>query len=1408
MVDPVVGGSAIRGAAAAAPFTIKVVASEWARRDAHTSDFARLDREMDEAIDVLGREGGLLSGGWNRIKAAASGVPEIYAAPAIRAWLVEPATRAAVKAAGQALMLRESEDRVLAHLAASAPIEAAFRSALPVAFDYAVAFVVRSVDRNLSAGDRLTQLRFDSLDTQMYELRQAQAAHPTTTLQRELLDRRAEHEVDRLRRRRFFTGVDVGGEAQVIADRLTSGALRAASDSVRARGLASCARWLSRADGSVRAAEFLARARELADVEEVRIAEAFLVDQADESAALAKLAPIDSALRREAALAIVAGARGLPAALAWADAAAIDVQDLTADGRRLLLMCALQADDWSRAYQIAVAISPEDGDQSPAGLPAAAMARLAAAVASDQRALVRSGPPFDAATFSLADGEAALADRRAAADLFERGADAAMQLGLRDAADQMTAQALWLRLRDPEAAVAARLDLAAQLDDPRTALSVAPLAIAFDIPFDRARLQAELDRQDALQPAGDPVSAIARFALLSDAKDPELGLEALRKHRVRLAKHLTHDALASLEFQFLLQLDRQEDARALLEDNAGQLDAGIYHRMRARLASGATGPTLADLESWYATQPTTATLRSLVDRLARAEYTPRFFQLARELVATTRTVSDAELTLQRLVSADRHEEAALLLGDVAELIPSSLELQSFKAWSDFRRGDFRSAWSQVQILRAAREDRNDRALFSNILIASGRWPELVGYVESEWEHREARGCEQLLELANLSAALGSQRAMGFVELAAARSPDDPHVLLGAYTIATRLGLDGSATSWHWFNKAIELSDETGPVTPANLEELLSHSGDWRRRTDEVWQKVREGELPLFIAAQFLRRSWLELQLVPLLANPNEPDPRRRALVPLFSGERGDVVDLQGDIALDGSAVITLGTLGLLEAVRDRPGGLTLPHGTLTWLFTEREKLRFHQPSRIREARDLIQAVAGHRLHIFATMTPATPQLTDEVGQTLAEMLLTAQAAEEGAPQTLVVHPAPVTKVGSFRGEPADLGDAERVLVSCGAVIDKLVERGRLTEEEEEEARAYLAQREARWPHEPVIDDNAILFLDDLSISYLRFVGVLERLHEAGLKVYVSAREFEEANALLALEARAGLIETTLEAIRKPLAEGIATGAIRVGQVVDSDDDLSAHPNVAAVHLASSVAIIVSDERFINKNRTVRDDIGGEAAVWTSLDLIERLRRDGAIDDARYHRARTQLRRGGAIFVPPTSEELRAMVARSRTKEGALQESGEMRAFRENLEMAQMYRWLHLPSEAQWLVRLQGAVVEAVLEQWCDEVADADARARSDWLICCGDVSNWTPTLPHGDFTGMGQRGLPLMLVRVLLGIPQLASESAQARLTSWLRDEYLDPLRQADPVNHAWLISHLRQLILRAATANAGRLND
>src|ERR1700730_3997591 len=110
-----------------------------------------------------------------------------------------------------------------------------------------------------------------------------------------------------------------------------------------------------------------------------------------------------------------------------------------------------------------------------------------------------------------------------------------------------------------------------------------------------------------------------------------------------------------------------------------------------------------------------------------------------------------------------------------------------------------------------------------------------------------------MRAASLAQAAGQGPMTDLMEAALAKSPDDPNVLVGAYTLVIEEGLeDLRPESQTWFQRALELSGPDGPIQRFELKELLPQHVEWTKHTQDVADLVVRGQLPLAFAASGLR----------------------------------------------------------------------------------------------------------------------------------------------------------------------------------------------------------------------------------------------------------------------------------------------------------------------------------------------------------------------------------------------------------------------------------------------------------------------------------------------------------------------------------------------------------------------------
>ena len=540
-------------------------------------------------------------------------------------------------------------------------------------------------------------------------------------------------------------------------------------------------------------------------------------------------------------------------------------------------------------------------------------------------------------------------------------------------------------------------------------------------------------------------------------------------------------------------------------------------------------------------------------------------------------------------------------------------------------------------------------------------------------------------------------------------------------------------------------------------------------------------------------------LFPAWANLSESDPRRRGIIPAYSGQRQPLsLDTSRQIGMDATALLTLSFLDLLDEALDAFDTVHIPHSTLGWLFNEKQRIAFHQPSRVRDARQIRDLLATGKLEKFSPSTVSDSNLSEQVGEGLA--LFIAEAEKRGLEddsQHIVVQPSPVHRIGSLMEEEADLTAHENVLSSCLSIVDKL----RLTANETQKARAYLQLHEKPWSNQPEIADRAILYLDDLAVNYFLHLGILEKLQAAGFRPIISLRKESETNQLISYKNISEKAKNVIERIRLAINLRIESGKIKVGRLTNADQSadqsIYEHPTVGMSSLTDGCDAIISDDRCINQYSSIGDD-DITMSIYSTLDLIDALVSTGSKTAEERLDYRIQLRQAGYFFVPVSEDELAYHLENSTVKNGGVDETAELKAIRENILCVRMSTWLQIPKEFPWLNTSLIEFSRVIKSLW---KADADfsiTRARSDWLMNQIDIRGWAHSFgkESGDNIAKTGRGGYLLL---LLTPPVNVPREVQDEYWNWVQEKILDPIKEQYPDLYSWIIEEQRELIAKIA---------
>lgn len=1218
----------------------------------------------------------------------------------------------------------------------------------------------------------------------------------------ELVDTSVKNAVSLLRKSRFLVGFDEVGSALRLAGRLMSGDLYRSTSTVKSWALMWCARILSATDNLDKAEEFLDIAKHLGA--DTRIVDALITSRKGEKqAALVDLADINSPDSLTASFLVVAHHDGPQGAVCWLNTLGKSASDLDPDGKCILLTNQLQLGKWEAAKDTTGALTKSDFEEVPTLHYMVAMTYLLSTVPAERRDVVLHHVPFDAASFPLASSSAAKDARREARRHFINAAEAVKRLNHPSIAAIPDGYALWLELSESDLFDAGKLRLENRLSNLESALHFVPLGLQFGVRLDLAAVEQEIDRHDAFHGGITRDSVAARFAIARVQKSPEDVANYVDLHYKSLSKYFDSKALRFLQIETLSLSGQHEKAKNCLDLLSSEgLSESEESRLRA-LVKRAEGKDILDDRQVLFEQ--TDSLTDLIAYVNELEIRKKWDLLCRygeKLFERTRSLQDAERLANALYNARRFDQIIELLRANSDIMDQSIELQIINCWALYFEGELMSAHSAFNKLNAERENVKYRNLQLSIAIALGEWESLSAFVATEYQERDRRSARELIGVARLALSVDSPYAKQLTIAAVTKGDDDASVLSSAYFLASNSGWEREPQFVQCLHRAVELSGDDGPLLRVTIEDVLDMKPDWDRQGSSARQALDRGEAPMFFAAQVLNKTLTNFVLFPAFANMSEGDLRRKVGIPAFSGQHQPTSTLtDGAIGLDCTTLLTLSLLNLLDAVFSAFDTVNVPHSVLAWLFEEKQYATFHQPSRIDDARQITKLLAEGLLEESDPSVKGDRELSTQIGDNLAMLIAEAESISDKGTQGLVVRSFPVYKVASLLKEEADLSEHTTVLSSCQAIVRKLRQMGRISAIKERDALAYLQLQEKPWPHQPEITNEAILYLDDLSVYYLLRLGMLEELHAAKFRLIVPSSLISEVHALIGYESISGNVIEAMENIRSVVSKGIRSGRTKVGKWRSVDDGEDQEISIDLLNLllvlAEDCDAIIADDRFLNQCPHITDR-GVQKPLFSTLGLLDALESLGLIDSDHRLEHRTNLRLAGFYFVPIDEDELAHQLNAATVTNNKLNETLELKAIRESILLVRMNDWLQLPRESLWLDSTIKVFVSTLRNLWRPDANIPSVRARSDWIFDQLDMRGWTHCFGVEDrenIAKIGSGGVIFMLITSLPDVPP----SIRDEYWKWIETRILRPIREQNPDLYTWIVNLKHNQIIHIA---------
>ena len=386
-------------------------------------------------------------------------------------------------------------------------------------------------------------------------------------------------------------------------------------------------------------------------------------------------------------------------------------------------------------------------------------------------------------------------------------------------------------------------------------------------------------------------------------------------------------------------------------------------------------------------------------------------------------------------------------------------------------------------------------------------------------------------------------------------------------------------------------------------------------------------------------------------------------------------------------------------------------------------------------------------------------------------------------------------------EEVDLTSHVTVLSSCIAVIKKMRQKGQVTAEEEKRARTYLKLHERPWPNQPEIQDGAILYLDNLTITHLRHLALLEKVHVAGLTVIASPQAVADADGLILYESLSEQVSNAIERIRSALSSQIESGRVKVGRLhnvrENKNNVIPGHPTVNLIDLARCCEGVIVDDRLINQH-ALMDDGTNRTRIYSTLDVIDTLESMDIISVGRRLECRTLLRQAGYLLLPVEVQELEHCLKAAEIYDAEVIETAELKAIRESILRIRMGEWLQLPDEISWLDDTLKALIRVLRSLWTDDAIIADTTSRSNWVANLVDARGWAHRLERqnaNNFIRIG-RGAHILL---LLTPPYEAKQEVIDAYWVWVEETILSPIEEQFPELYEWLVEWNRRQVAEVA---------
>jgi tetratricopeptide (TPR) repeat protein len=1389
-----------------------------------------LEQGLDETLNRL--RGGNVDDTWWQNLLTRIGhefvAPDFLRKPALQEWLADEEVQRDTKALARArVMGADTDDREArmrlrrAYALSTGELELLADGPIDVVLAILAAGYLGRIDSSLEpiagmiqGSARESREAFGRVEEQLGDVQRRVEGFGPDPYVEQAHNEAAARELNLLCKQRSLSAERVHRELLSLAQRVTDGDLRHAKLAIRTDVYYWTARVHATQPETVTVAkQYLEQLHQASPDTDTRLIEALILETAgDIDGALRFLRDIDTPDGRATFFRTLFRARGEETALSWFDdqPERDHASFLTGIGWSNVALCLAQVGRWEEAAdRLATAHVHIEEWPDLAFLEGVINAAILLPVEWRQYALEMQ--VFNQEMHTLEGAEAD--QRRARAKVcFEKAGTLLSDIGQDTRAQGAQYWLLWLRLTDPNPAVVreARREVDEGMKEGQKAVFLILFAQAFSIDFEDGPLRRYLSQR--AQMGGLVGQELMADLLLAELRMPPREFaEYLEREEILFTQVAPESMLAGMRIEALAKDGQIVKARDILEAHGDTFVEYERQRLRALIVTHEGSDPRAELEALYHQTDDLLDLKNLINHLRDVRDWVALQLLLQELFGRERTLDNALQLISGMRQQPQPDYAAILtfLEANQDMVERNLDLASEQAWALSHVGRLKDAEAINRKLLERRNNSIDLWLDTNLALQSGDWERFPVIINRAWPIREALDPNLLMHLASFAAEADTtaNRALDLVKLASGNAANNPKILLSAYRLGVQLGREDE-TGAEWLARAIELSSDEGPVWRVNVrtmaEEMLPKRREQARRIEHEWLR---GKIPLHAAAHEFHQPLSRLLIDLPRKNADQPDGRRRTVVPIISGARQLVpIEPSWTVGFDVTSLMVLHYLGLLNKTIDALHRVVLAPDTMVQLLNERRSVRFHQPSLVRKA-EAIRALIDRGDLKMAPSVPNSPAwLVDEVGRDLAELLAAARASGGR-----VVHPSPIHRLSTFGEVEAELREYAACLVSTSAFTAVLRTRGAIDGETHTRARQFLQahDRDPNQEADPTLLDRP-LYLDDLAVGYLQEAGVLQVACRRGLTIFVHSSTKDAQSALIEAHREGARLAETLDELRIVLRDAIESGraAFLPRHHIPGEETGIGWLHKVAPALAqlfrdaSACDAVCVDDRFFNRHTTFTDEGGHTVPMVCVLDLLQSLEDWNVINAQERQRALYKLRQAGygLIQVPPDELEKYLRDA-AIDQDGQVRESAEMRILRQTLMRIRSLDMVELPAEAGFLEKIQRGCLVVIRQLWADEALPAERAAMlSDWAwrhVAPSPLDwarNISEPLRPGDMPEAFARHLAWLLQ------PMRVNPERYEAFRNWVEEEVLAPLLPAN--------ADLVDRLVRMVRADIERLSE